>query len=117
VTNTVAQNRSIALLYAPLLGCKERVVNSAKVVGGCSKVEHHLGGKSKCGKSLLKNCDQLVEKRKLCANSIVVVNQFHTKDDRGREVRAFKRADRDLVVLKDGVVKVRYAQAARLKLA
>jgi hypothetical protein len=80
-------------------------------------VEHHLGGTSKCERSLLKNRVQLIEIRKLCTNSVVVVNQFHTKDDRGREVRAFKRADRDLVVLKDGVVKVRYAQAARLKLA
>ena len=86
---TVAQNRSIALLYVNLLRCKERVVNSAKVVGDCSKVEHHLGGTSKCEKSLLKNRVQLVEKRKLCADSVVVVNQFHTKDDRGREVRAF----------------------------
>ena len=86
----IAQNCSLALLHAPLLRCKERVVNSAKVVGDCSKVEHHLGGTFKCEKSLLKNRVQLVEKRKFCVNSIVVVNQFHTKDDRGREIRAFK---------------------------
>ena len=86
---TVAQNRSIALLYAPLLRCKERVVNDAFLVGDCFMVEHHLGGTSKCERSLLKNRVQLIEIRKLGTNSVVVINQFHTKDDRGREVRAF----------------------------